>query len=296
MNHPKPPSTAYSGKPTSKLRFTRSDPERLLFLPCGKFTSPSLLTPIMFSSVLLVVIYSFAYFWRDQYPEISKGMGINAYDGIPIYIIALSVWSLVILAFKYLKIRSQRKSLKILVVPNSSGFVLSASTVDQVIEKIESNVENPRCYMLFNRILLVLKSIRNVGRIADIDDMLSSSADADDSRIENSYTIVRGFIWAIPVLGFIGTILGLTKTITSFNLVLDSDVGKSNNDTLKKFDMSGMLEVISGLDTAFYTTGIALVAALFIHLILTFIRKSDDDLLDDTREYCKTHIVAKVRV
>ena len=218
-------------------------------------------------------------------------MGINAYNGIPIYIIALSVWSLVILAFKYLKIRSQRKSLRILVVPNSAGFVLSPSTVDQVIGKIESSIENPRRFMLFNRILLVLKSIRNVGRIADIDEMLSSSADADDIRIDNSYTVVRGFIWAIPVLGFIGTILGLTKTIKSFDDVLESAAGKSDIDLVV-----GMQEAISGLDTAFYTTGIALVAALFIHLLLTFIRKSDDDLLDDTREYCKTHIVARVRV
>jgi len=245
----------------------------------------------MFASVILAIIYGLAYYWRDQYPDISKGMGIKAYDGIPIYIIALSVWSLAILAFKYFKIRSQRKSLRILVVPTSAGFFLSPSTVDQVIEKIESSVENPRRFMLFNRILLVLKSIRNVGRIADIDDMLSSSADADDIRIDNSYTVVRGFIWAIPVLGFIGTILGLTKTIKSFGAVL-----KTGEDGKSGINISGMQEAISGLDTAFYTTGIALVSALFIHLLLTFIRKSDDDLLDDTREYCKTHIVARVRV
>ena len=50
---------------------------------------------------------------------------------------------------------------------------------------------------------------------------LPSSSDADDIRIENSYTLVRGFIWAIPVLGFIGTILGLTDTINNFDGVLE---------------------------------------------------------------------------
>jgi biopolymer transport protein ExbB/TolQ len=288
MNKSTKATSVYTGISKSALRFSKVDPERRIFLPSGKFTSPSALTPITFSLVILAIIYSLAYFWRDSHDWLSDGMGINKYNGIPIYIIALSVWSLTILAFKYFKIKAQKKALKISVVPESAGFVLSGGTVDQVIQNIETQVEEPRKFMLFNRILLVLKSIRNVGRIADIDDMLSSTADADDLRIENSYTVVRGFIWAIPVLGFIGTIVGLTETIGKFGSVFNHETGKAN--------IEEMMKAMGGLDTAFYTTGIALVAALIIHLILTFIRKADDDLLDETREYCKTNIVTRVRV
>jgi biopolymer transport protein ExbB/TolQ len=291
----KPNSTSvYSEQSAAVLSYKRVDPERFLSLPSGKFTSPSTITPLMFSVIAMVAVYSIAFYKREQYDTVSEWLGINAYYGIPIVIFGFSFWSLSILIFKYFKIRAQRKALSLRIVPDTLGFVLSSSTVDQVIENIESSVEEPRKFMLLNRIILVLKSIRNVGRIADIDEMLMSSADADDSRIENSYTLIRGFVWAIPVLGFIGTILGLTDTIKEFDVVLDIAANSGNSDNTSL--VQGMQGAIGGLDTAFFTTGLALVAALLIHLLLTFIRKSDDELLDETRDYCHQYIVSRVRV
>jgi len=291
----KPNSTSvYSEQSAVVLSYKRVDPERFLSLPSGKFTSPSTITPLMFSVIAMAAVYSIAFYKREQYDTVSEWLGINAYYGIPIVIFGFSFWSLSILIFKYFKIRAQRKALSLRIVPDTLGFVLSSSTVDQVIENIESSVEEPRKFMLLNRIILVLKSIRNVGRIADIDEMLMSSADADDSRIENSYTLIRGFVWAIPVLGFIGTILGLTDTIKEFDVVLNIAANSGNSDNTSL--VQGMQGAIGGLDTAFFTTGLALVAALLIHLLLTFIRKSDDELLDETRDYCHQYIVSRVRV
>ncbi len=291
----KPNSTSvYSEQSAAVLSYKRVDPERFLSLPSGKFTSPSTITPLMFSVIAMAAVYSIAFYKREQYDTVSEWLGINKYYGIPIVIFGFSFWSLSILIFKYFKIRAQKKALSLRIVPDTLGFVLSSSTVDQVIENIESSVEEPRKFMLLNRIILVLKSIRNVGRIADIDEMLMSSADADDSRIENSYTLIRGFVWAIPVLGFIGTILGLTETIGKFSDVLKIESKADNADHTSLVE--GMKGAIGGLDTAFFTTGLALVAALLIHLLLTFIRKSDDELLDETRDYCHQHIVSRVRV
>ena len=35
-------------------------------------------------------------------------------------------------------------------------------------------------------------------------------------------TVLRGFIWAIPVLGFIGTVIGLTQAMGRFGAALKS--------------------------------------------------------------------------
>jgi len=286
--------SAFSDNSSAIIKYKRVDPERFLSLPSGKFTSPSLTTPLMFAAFGMAILYAISFYQQEQYPKFAECLGINAYYGVPVFIFALSFWSFTLLVFKMFKIRAQGKSLTLRIVPDNPGFVLSSTTVDQVIENIEASVDEPRKFMLFNRILLVLKSIRNVGRIADIDDMLISSADADDSRIENSYTLVRGFIWAIPVLGFIGTILGLTDTISKFDVVLDAATKTETNDPTALVE--AMQGAISGLDTAFFTTGLALIAALFIHLVLTFVRKADDELLDETREYCHKYIVGRVRV
>lgn len=38
--------------------------------------------------------------------------------------------------------------------------------------------------------------------------------------METSYALVQGFVWAIPVLGFIGTVVGLSQAIGGFTAVL----------------------------------------------------------------------------
>jgi biopolymer transport protein ExbB/TolQ len=136
----------------------------------------------------------------------------------------------------------------------------------------------------------VLRTIRNVGRVSDVDEMLQSRADNDELQIDGGYVVVKGFIWAIPVLGFIGTVAGLTTAIGKFGGVLN------NKDADLRAITSQLTQVIGGLDTAFVTTGESLLAALSIHLFLTFLRRADDQFMDDCRDQCARHVTGRVRV
>jgi biopolymer transport protein ExbB/TolQ len=92
------------------------------------------------------------------------------------------------------------------------------------------------------------------------------------------------------VLGFIGTVLGLTEAIGRFAGVLNN-----RNADLQSLTMQ-LTQVIGGLDTAFVTTGEGLVMALIIHLMLTAARRVDDALLDECRDACARHVTGRVRV
>ena len=144
--------------------------------------------------------------------------------------------------------------------------------------------------MYLARVLRALKSVRNVGRVADVDEMLATRAEQDENIVEGGYTLVRGFVWAIPVLGFIGTIVGLTAAISRFGGVLGQPGLALESITAQ------LTEVIAGLDTAFVTTGEGLVAALAIHLLQVFVRRQDETFLDEVREATTAEIVARVRL
>jgi len=144
--------------------------------------------------------------------------------------------------------------------------------------------------MYLHRVTGALRSVRNVGRVGDLDEMLSSRADDDELQVDGGYVAVKGFIWAIPVLGFIGTVLGLTEAIGRFAGVLNN-----RNADLQSLTMQ-LTQVIGGLDTAFVTTGEGLVMALIIHLMLTAARRVDDALLDECRDACARHVTGRVRV
>ena len=151
------------------------------------------------------------------------------------------------------------------------------------------SVDEPKHFILFDRISIALSNLRNLGRVSDVEDILRSQAEHQESAMETSYSLVKGFIWAIPVLGFIGTVLGLSQAIGSFGLVLE------NTEDIHQIS-TALKSVTAGLAIAFETTLEALVAAMVLQLLLTFLKRSEEDFLDDCTEYCVRRIVSRLRI
>jgi ABC-type arginine/histidine transport system permease subunit len=54
--------------------------------------------------------------------------------------------------------------------------------------------------------------------------------------------------------------------------------------------------VTAGLATAFDTTLVALVAALIVQLLITIMRKHEQEFLDVAMEFALRHVVGRLRV
>lgn len=203
--------------------------------------------------------------------------------------VGLGFWSVVILILKRNKLSVQRQSLKHAVIPENHDFVLTSQTADHVIRNIHALADDPTRFMVYNRILIALSNLKNLGRVSDVDDILRASAQRDESSHQTSFATLGGFLWAIPVLGFIGTVLGLAGAIGNFSALLE-----------KQSDVSGIVgslkEVTGGLSTAFETTLLALVIALVIQLWITAQRKAEEMFLDDCQDYCLRQIVSRIKI
>ena len=79
---------------------------------------------------------------------------------------------------------------------------------------------------------------------------------------ENSFIVISCFIWSIPVLGFIGTVLGLARAVSNFGVLSNASGQLDFNAVLPK--------ITGGLATAFETTLIALVFALILQILSSF--------------------------
>jgi len=273
------------GTSPPQLSVARSDPERRLGLRGGRFTQPSHLVSLVIAAALTVATYGLVFSVDGSWLHTT----LTQRGVVPYLIVLLSFWSLVLLAIKAWKVSVQRKALAIRVVPDDAQFVISSSTAQQVLDQIQIVADEPRDFILLNRIQIALSNLKNMGRIGDVDEILQSQSDHDESVMESSYTIVKGLVWGIPVLGFIGTVIGLSTALGSFGSVLAS------TDEVSELRL-GLQQVTGGLALAFETTLQALVAALLIHLFLTVVRRNEERLLDDCREYCQRHIVGRIRL
>lgn len=272
------------------IRFASVDPEARLGLPAGANTTPSATTVVLLTTVVSAAAYGAAYAMREREWGAVVWEYMTGFGRIPIPIVILSIWCLVFLFVKALKIRAQRAALAIRFVPADTGFTLSAATADAVVDAIDRAADEPLRFMFLARARAVLRMMRNLGRVSDVDDVIASRGDVDEGSMDSGYTVVRGFIWAIPVLGFIGTVVGLTQAMGRFGEALRS-AGKDVDAITQQ-----LTGVLAGLDTAFITTAEALIAVIFIQLFQTAVRRADERLLDDIRAACADEIVARVRI
>lgn len=244
---------------------------------------------------LLIAVVATVLTWLVMQPFSASYLGQVISSGWQTnwFCILFTWWCLLLLLAKYCKVKLQRRALSVPdIFPRRGDFVLSPGTSGDVLKRIEQRVARPREFLLFNRVWMALSNLGNIGEVRDVGAVLDSQADADSSTIDSSYTAIRSLIWAIPVLGFIGTVIGLGAAIGSFTGVLLNNDGTAQIGSIK----DKLVPVVAGLATAFNTTLVALICALMVQFVMTYIYKLEEDLLDDCANYCNDHIISRLKL
>ena len=207
----------------------------------------------------------------------------------PYAMVALLVLALTILFIKWRKLAFQKKAFGVELIPVGNNFALTSETALDVIKTLSESVDDPKRFVLFNRIERALLNLKNVGNVSDVSEMLRAQAENDEGHMDSSYGILSGIIWVIPILGFIGTVVGLSGAIGGFGAVLNTDATVSSlRDSLAP--------VTSNLGIAFDTTFVALVLAMVIQMLMTFLRKQEEMFLDACRDYAHVNIISRLRM
>lgn len=281
-----PPANPTAGRASVPFAWSRDDLESRLGFQGGRYTRVLSMLWLFVAGILTVATFGA----MTLAPE-NRIVEMFTKRGPVQYVIVLfTYWSLLMVLVKMSKTKLQRKALKFTdLVPIEADFVLSAGTVSRVQDRLRAQCDEPQSFMLFNRIDLALRNLKNLGRIGDVDDILRAQSENDENVMESSYSLLRGLIWSIPVLGFIGTVQGLSSAIGGFGQVLS----QAQDLTKIKPALTG---VTGGLATAFDTTFVALVAVLGVHLLMTMARKSEEDLLDACNDYCQQYVVSRLKI
>ena len=111
--------------------------------------------------------------------------------------------------------------------------------------------------------------------------LLNSSLELYLHEIDLRYSMIRYVVWAIPTLGFIGTVVGISLAL-AFAGSVDLQ------------DPSLLAELTKRLAVAFNTTLLALVMSAFLVLLQHIIQASEERALNQAGQYCLDNLINRL--
>jgi hypothetical protein len=234
---------------------------------------------IAIASLLTVIIYLITLLFAETYIG-----NLLLKRGFTQYLTILSACLVATITInKYLKIRQEKKVFQNLGVPSNIDFSdyhsLQLINLQQDFTRISS--------MVTNRLSRIFHAYIESGSRKTVTEFALDDSSFYLSASESSYAFPRILVWAIPLWGFIGTVVGISQAVNGFTGFLEQT---AEIDQIKE----GIGTVTSGLAVAFDTTLLALLLSVVVMIPLVLVEKMETQLLLATDIYINDQILPRL--
>lgn len=192
----------------------------------------------------------------------------------------LMLWALAIMAYKGRAVRQQQKQLNLDLLQLPEGLPIGPEDSNELINRLNELPFNVSQYLLPR----VLKnSIQRFGATHNVHDSANAVRDVCDSeaeRLESELSTIRYIAWAIPSVGFIGTVRGIGDALAQANRAMEGDI----------------TGVTQSLGVAFNSTFIALVISIVLMFFIHQLQLIQERLVLDTEAYCDRQLISRLKV
>ena len=286
------------------LNCAQNNPDEAIYCQnCATYLAERSSTDLLdlLRSLVLALIFTSIFYLVFPLPQIRSDYIHDLLDGrISELIFGLSCWAIFLIFFKWRQHRIQFKTylaFRQKELTNSLSEGIFVKDVDIRIEQIgnflaKKKIKHFQASILFVRLRRILHYLRVVPKKEELHQILNYQAEIDFNRLQNGYTLINVLIWAIPILGFIGTVFGIGQSVGEFSTFVRSMDTAAIGGQMR----SALGGVTSGLSIAFNTTFLALVSVIPIMLLSSLIRKSQEDLLLKVEEYCLDELLPNLHI
>jgi biopolymer transport protein ExbB/TolQ len=159
----------------------------------------------------------------------------------------------------------ERRACRTKLLPAWDGQLLPVSEAAPLLDGLGKLPRRLQDTYTVQRAAAVLDFLRARGSADGLDDQLRALTDNDALALEGSYALTRFITWAIPILGFLGTVLGITGAISGVT-----------PEVLEK----SLSTVTDGLALAFDTTALGLALTMVTMFCSFVVERAEQNLLE----------------
>ena len=197
--------------------------------------------------------------------------------------IIFAVWGFIILSHKLLRIRSERRLFKQDFVRIQPGErIIPEDALDRYKELRTAVDREPRWgdRLLPEAMLAALHRFHATASIQDAANAVRERAELTADRLDSSLSLVRYIAWAIPAIGFIGTVRGIGLALSYAEDAIKGDIGP----------------VTDALGLAFNSTLVALLISMALMYFMHIVQSRQEAFIIETQTYCRNKLIDVMKV
>jgi biopolymer transport protein ExbB/TolQ len=194
--------------------------------------------------------------------------------------IILMLWGIAIIGLKTQRTVRERSLLDKTLIQVGDGMSILPEDSRNFARPVQALPESQRDYLLPRALLAGLHRFQTTRNIQDVARTVKDVCETESDRLETELTIVRYIAWAIPSIGFLGTVRGIGQALGQAYQAVSGDI----------------VGVTVSLGVAFNSTFVALVVSILLMFLLHQLQLLQDRLVLDAQNYCDDNLVRKLQV
>ena len=192
----------------------------------------------------------------------------------------LALWVFAIMALKARMVMQERRMLNLQFIDVSPGTSILPEDTREYSRSLQNLNDTEREYLLPRSLLSALQRFGSTKNIQDVSTSVKEVCELESDRLDSELSMVRYIIWAIPSIGFIGTVRGIGEALGQAHKAVEGDI----------------LGVTLSLGVAFNSTFIALIISIFIMFLMHQLQLMQERLVLDSQRYCDINLIRHLKV
>lgn len=178
------------------------------------------------------------------------------------------------------KIKYEKQSFGLGFLPEKEQWVLSPEDVNDLKIKM-INYEKDHKFLMTDLIRKASTKFRANNSISDVLEIVARQITINQNKAEGRQSVIRYLAWALPSVGFIGTIMGIAQALGLADKASDPEV---------------LTQITSNMYVAFDTTLVALLLSIGLMWYFHSLQEKEDELHSDMEEYVIENLINRIHI
>ena len=209
----------------------------------------------------------------DYVPERSAYVVIRDFEQEACFILAL--WAISLMGYKALQTTQERRILQLDLVPLNQGTSILPEDTREYSRPIQALSDDQQGFLLPRTLLTALHRFRSTRNIQDVSNAVRAVCESESERLDSELSMIRYIAWAIPSIGFLGTVRGIGQALGQAHKAVQGDIAG----------------VTQALGVAFNSTFVALLISIIIMFLMHQLQLAQERLALDSEEYCDVKLI-----